>query len=206
MLAIVVPYRDRKSHLAQFIPHMNKYLPEATIVVVEQADEKPFNRGRLLNIGFIHAPTHTAPPTFCFHDIDLLPEAVDYSEQKGVTQLAKSNIQKIDYLGGVTMFDYETFIKSGGYHNDYFHRAEDNCMMFNLKRLGIKVNERFGIFKELHHVRNSPEFIPELWQKAQLPRKHQDQLSICEYQIIENKHYTELNGEVCDFVKIKVSL
>lgn len=200
MLAIIVPYRDREDHLAQFIPHMNKYIPDAKIVIVEQADEKPFNRGKLLNIGFLE----TEATHYCFHDVDMLPEIVDYSERIGVTQLAKSNIQKIDYLGGVTIFDRETFIKSGGYHNDYFHRAEDNCMMFNLKRLRIKVAERFGKFNILHHSRVTAEFIPELWEKAKLPRIEQDQLLQCRYTIIRKEYHVD--NQANKYEKIKVRL
>lgn len=188
MLAIIVPYRDREENLKQFIPHMNKYLPEAEIFIVEQADGKPFNRGKLLNIGFIHGPTHTTPPVICFHDIDMLPVDVDYSERSGVTQLASSDIQIRDYLGGVTMIDMPTFYKIGGYHNDYFHRAEDNEMRFRLRHLKIPVINRFGLFKQLPHTRSGPEFIPELWQKAQLPRNI-NMLENCNYELISKEIY-----------------
>ena len=52
-LAIIIPYRDRKSHLEMFLPYMKKYLKEYDykIYVIEQNDNKPFNRGKLLNIG-----------------------------------------------------------------------------------------------------------------------------------------------------------
>lgn len=183
-MTVMAPYRNRPDHLAQFIPHMNKFLPKANIIVVEQFDDRPFNRARLLNIGTLEMPsTH-----YCFHDVDMLPLHVDYSETSGVTQLAKSYIQKVDYLGGVTMFDHETFVKSGGYHNDYFHRAEDNEMRFRLKSLNIPVTNRFGQFHQLPHPRTGPEFIPELWQKAQLPRT-KNMLKTCEYQLISKEVY-----------------
>lgn len=184
MLAIIVPYRDREHQLAQFIPHMNKYLPDAKIVIVEQADDKPFNRGKLLNIGSMHCTVSH----YVFHDVDMLPINVSYAERKGVTQIAFSEIQVTDYLGGVTMFDWTTFMKSGGYHNDYFHRAEDNCMMFNLKRLGIPILNRFGTFHQLPHPRTGPEFIPELWQKAQLPRT-KNMLATCEYEVVSKEDF-----------------
>lgn len=174
--------------MKQFIPHMNKYLPDAKIVIVEQVDDKPFNRGKLLNVGFLHSPTHTTPPTFCFHDVDLLPVQVNYYEGDGVQQKALSDIQIMDYLGGVTIFDNSTFMKVGGYHNDYFHRAEDNEMMFHLKRLRIPILLRPGIFQELPHQRTGPEFIPELWAKAQLPRKI-NMLETCQYEFISKEIY-----------------
>lgn len=193
-LCIVVPYRDREEHLKVFIPSIQAYLPGDEIIVVEQADQKPFNRGKLLNVGFIHSDsTHVV-----FHDVDMLPVKVSYLERGNVTQIAFSDIQLVDYLGGVTMFERKTFKSAGGYHNDYFHRAEDNEMRFKLKKLGIPVLNRFGIFKELQHERPAIEFDPVLWQKAQLPRT-KDMLKTCEYKLISKEvkdGYTHLKVEL----------
>ena len=42
-LAIIVPYRDREEHLAQFVPHMDKFLSDKKIdykiFVVEQGND-----------------------------------------------------------------------------------------------------------------------------------------------------------------------
>ena len=50
-LKIVVPYRDRAAHLAQFLPHIRDYLDDAgiaaQIVIAEQAPGEAFNRLRL---------------------------------------------------------------------------------------------------------------------------------------------------------------
>ena len=55
-LAIIVPYRDREEHLARFVPHMDKFLSERNIkhkiFVIEQLNDRPFNRGWLLNVGY----------------------------------------------------------------------------------------------------------------------------------------------------------
>lgn len=182
MLAIIVPYRNRPDHLDQFIPHMNKYLPDAKIVIVEQADEKPFNRGKLNNVGY----KETEAFYYCFHDVDHIPVAVTYICAPGVNQLAYSNIQTSNFLGAVTMYDKETFKRAEGYHNEYFHRAEDNEMMTNLMMKRIFVSHRFGNFHQLPHPRTGPEFIPELWQKAQLPRT-KNMLNTCEYKLISKE-------------------
>jgi len=194
-MTIIVPYRNRPEHLTQFIPHMRAYLPYAKIVVIEQADDKPFNRGRLINIGYLEAK----PGYFVAHDVDMLPVEVDYSPNPGVTQLAGSKIQLRDYLGGVTMFEPTTFEKVGGYHNDYFSRSEDNEMRFNLQRLKIPVLELHGKYKMLPHPRSGPEFIAALWYKAQQPRAIQNQLGVCKYEVIR-KHIFE------DYEMIRVTL
>jgi hypothetical protein len=71
-LAIIIPYRDRHEHLMAFVPYMESFIKgiKFNIVLVEQADKKPFNRGKLLNIGF----SLSRSGWFCFHDIDMLPE------------------------------------------------------------------------------------------------------------------------------------
>lgn len=184
MLSIVVPYRDRADHLAQFIPHMNKYLPHAKIVIVEQADDKEFNRGKLINVGFLEHPADFV----CAHDVDMLPVNVNYYEGEGVQQKASSEIQQYGYLGGVTIFDKDTFWLMCGYHNDYFHRAEDNELAFHLQRLRIPIFNRFGSFHQLPHPRTGPEFIPELWQKAQLPRT-KNMLATCEYEVVSKEEF-----------------
>ena len=55
-LGVIVPYRDREEHLSIFKKHITEYLNREKIqfelIVVEQSDDKPFNRGKLLNIGF----------------------------------------------------------------------------------------------------------------------------------------------------------
>lgn len=182
-MTIIVPYRNRQDHLDQFVDAIASYLPDAKILVVEQTNNNPFNRAKLLNIGYLESKDDF----FVMHDVDMIPKSVDYSEKIGVTQLASSDIQKWDYLGGVTMFDKVTFERIGGYHNDYFHRAEDNEMMFRIKRMGIRVNQRHGTFNILEHERKSPEFIPWLWAKAKLKRVVKDQLSNCTYKLISSE-------------------
>lgn len=180
-MTIIVPYRDREQQLDIFIDHMFSYLPGVRIVVIEQATGKPFNRAKLLNIGVLEFPDDY----YVMHDVDMLPVKVDYTPIPGVTQLAGSDIQQQGYLGGVTMFDAETFFLVDGYPNLYFHRGEDNLLMFTMIRLGVRWKERHGTFKMQAHVRPDLEFIPWIWVKAQLPRKPNDGVSGCKYVIAD---------------------
>lgn len=191
---IIVPYRDREDHLLTFLNYMHNGMhSHIPICIVEQSkDGKPFNRAKLLNIGYLEnrpGINNIDYNTFIMHDVDMLPIGnVDYGPSPhymSVTQLVKSYIQKIDYLGGVTKFTHKAFWRVGGYNNEYFHRAEDNEMMFNLKRLGIRVFNGDYNFKSLPHERKGLEFDPVLWVKAQQPRAFQNQLSICEYKVVD---------------------
>jgi hypothetical protein len=101
-LAIVVPYRDREEHLRRFLPAMESSdLLEGIdyeILIVEQEDGKPFNRGKLLNIGAIQS--HTAS-YYCFHDVDMLPVVSDYSYVEVPTHLAMI-LEFLDLINLVT--------------------------------------------------------------------------------------------------------
>lgn len=190
MKTIIVPYRNRLSQLENFIEHTNARMPHIPIAIIEQVGESKFNRGRLLNIGAIEFPSLY----YIMHDVDMLPlfEHYDASPFAPVVQFAGSKIQLKDYLGGVTMFEHYPFIEAGGYHNDYFHRAEDNEMRFNLQRLGIPVLEMHSQYKMLDHPRGKQEFIAALWQKAQQKRTEQNQLARCEYIIKSREKINDL--------------
>jgi len=188
-ITFVIPYRDREEHLALFVPHLHNHLQyfdfSYKVVVVEQEQGKPFNRAKLLNIGALCEPA----ACYVFHDVDMLPVEVNYLPCKSIAQLAGSTVQRNGYLGGVTMFRHMAFIESGGYHNDYFSRAEDNEMRFNLRRLGMAVEERHGAFQLQEHERGVL-FDRVLWAKAQLPRIIQDQLTNCNYAVLSDTKKT----------------
>lgn len=84
-IAIIVPYRDlhkeqhRKQQLDVFIPSISKFMElnkdrsSYRIYIIEQSnDERKFNRGKLLNIGFKIACADGCK-ALIFHDVDLLP-------------------------------------------------------------------------------------------------------------------------------------
>ena len=85
-IAIIVPYRDlhkeqsRKQQLDLFIPSITKFMElnkgensSYRIYIIEQSnDERKFNRGKLLNIGFQIACSEGCK-ALIFHDVDLLP-------------------------------------------------------------------------------------------------------------------------------------
>ena len=59
-LGIIVPYRNRSEQLAVFRKEINDYLKiDFELIIVEQSDKKEFNRGKLLNIGFLEADNNT---------------------------------------------------------------------------------------------------------------------------------------------------
>ena len=146
-LGVIVPFRDREEHLEKFIKQVPSYLTnnniEYELIVVEQSDKKPFNRGKLLNIGFIEARKLNCDYVV-FHDVDMIPVDVDYSYSDIPLHLATEfelendklkNLSFDDYFGGVTMFSKTAFEKINGYSNLYWGWGfEDDDLLFRSKK------------------------------------------------------------------------
>ena len=67
--------RNRDEHLRYFLEYMHKILQrqelEYQIFVINQVGNDPFNRAKLLNVGFIEALKLYDWDCFVFHDVDL---------------------------------------------------------------------------------------------------------------------------------------
>ena len=152
-LGIIVPYRNRPDQLEVFIKHMEEYLADKDlryeIFIVDQDNAKQFNRGILLNIGYIYAKKIRCN-YIAFHDVDMLPVDVDYSYSDIPLHLATDFILEEDekkrevfeeYFGGVTMFPIETFEKINGYSNKYWAWGyEDTDLLLRCKENNIELN------------------------------------------------------------------
>ena len=81
-LGVIVPYRNRWHQLFDFKEAIRDFLNmkklDYELIVVEQDDAKEFNRGKLLNVGFIYAKKLKCDYVV-FHDLDMLPIDVDYT-------------------------------------------------------------------------------------------------------------------------------
>ena len=78
LLKINYLYRDRAEHLKIFLHHMHPIFQrqqiDYRIFVIEQTPKEKFNRGLLMNIGFVEANKMDDYDCFVFHDVDLVPE------------------------------------------------------------------------------------------------------------------------------------
>jgi hypothetical protein len=117
---------------------------------VEQDDEKSFNRGKLLNIGTIYAKK-LGCDYVVFHDLDMLPEEVDYSYSDVPLHLATNLIGTKDfkrivfdqYFGGVTLFPIKTFEEINGYSNNYWGWGyEDDDLLYRCKHYKVPLDTK----------------------------------------------------------------
>lgn len=167
-LAIIVPFRDRYEHLEKFVPHISAFLAQVyselryNIYIIEQLDNKPFNRAKLLNIGFNE--TKENHDYFCFHDIDMLPvnKDCDYSYVEGACRLSHFVSQfnfiprpKNEFGGGIIMINKESFQKVNGFSNEYWGwGVEDNDFSERCRRKNINISFREGRYVSLSHESN----------------------------------------------------
>jgi len=210
-LCVVVPYRDRQTHLDEFVPYMQNILAgqniDYHIMIVEQADGKPFNRAKLLNVGYHH--TKPEYDYYCFHDVDMLPLDSDYAYCDAPTHLAAAAEQfgwKLpypQYFGGVTIFNNESFELINGYSNEYWGwGAEDDDVYRRVIRKGLTPLRKNGRYRSLHHDRYIPEFeykqnVDYLHRSASLIDT--DGLSTLNYEVVESI-------TLDDYTKIKIEI
>lgn len=164
-LGVIVPYRDRESHLKTFNSEVSTYLKNQNIdfeiIIVEQSDNKPFNRGKLLNIGYLKAKELLCDYVV-FHDVDMIPLEVDYSYSNVPLHLATDfeidlqklkNLQFDDYFGGVTMFSNELFEKTNGYSNNYWGWGfEDDDLLYRCKLKNIPLDSKIIGKKDIKNI------------------------------------------------------
>lgn len=167
-VAIIIPYRDRDSHLRAFLHHMHPFLQKQQLdyafFVVEQIQNQTFNRGKLLNIGFTEAMKSYEWDCAIFHDVDLLPENDRnlYSCPDRPRHMSVA-IDKFDYelpykeiFGGVTAMRRDQFRNLNGYSNDYWGwGGEDDNMAsrIELSRLQIeRYPPEIARYKMIKHV------------------------------------------------------
>ncbi|MDC7785503.1 galactosyltransferase-related protein [Rhodoplanes sp. TEM] len=171
-LGVVVPFRDRNAHLAEFLPVLQRYLREhrskaparTSLLVVEQEPGREFNIAKLKNIGYVLLRDRI--DAVCFHDVDYCPVRVDYRCPKrgGVHLVGRGAETVVDprgfavshdmaaFMGGVVAFAKEGFERVNGYSNDYWGWGyEDTDLAARCEITGVPLTRRNGRFRLLPH-------------------------------------------------------
>jgi hypothetical protein len=171
-MGVVVPYRDRAAHLAEFVPSLQKFLGDnphkaparTTVMIVEQQAGGDFNRGKLKNIGY--ALLRESVDYVCFHDVDYCPSRADYRDPgQGWVHLASRGAEvTLDprgftithdmsrFTGGAVLFTRQAFEAVNGFSNQYWGWGfEDADMKGRCLARQIPFARRSGRFKPLAH-------------------------------------------------------
>lgn len=228
-LHIVVPYRNRQQHLTSFQAHVSTYFARDKldsripyrVTVVEQADGLPFNRGALLNAGFLLGGDCDYT---CFHDVDYLPIWADYSycetpacilwfglEKRPIRVDDPSTCIAMDIenvFGGVVLIDNAQFRQAGGFSNSYWGWGyEDLDFKMRLQAEGFPLQRRKGTFQPLDHDNEGfrPDMTPSpiglvnrtILQSRMRPGGlvREDGLSDLSFQIVERRELAYAHRE-----------
>lgn len=129
-VAIIVAYRNRQRQLDIFLPYMHNFLRKQNIhyriYLVEQQDEKIFNKGILYNVG-AKVAIRDKFPCLILHDVDLLPlDANNLYVCANEPRHMSASIDKFrfvlpyDYLvGGVLALKSEQYVQVNGLSNRF---------------------------------------------------------------------------------------
>lgn len=151
-IAIIIPYRDREKNLMIFLSNMHTFLMKQNIsygiYIIEPLANITFNRGILMNIGFIESLKEDHKwNCFFFHDVDMLPEdsrnlykcdnnlPVHYAVSVSKFGYSTTGYFSI-YYGGINAFTREQFISINGFSNKYFGwGAEDDDLRLRTEQI-----------------------------------------------------------------------
>lgn len=112
-IIIIIPYRDRLPQLQALLKRLQDF-PVYKIIVCEQAQGLPFNRGQIKNIGFLLA--HAAPhDSVYFHDVDVFP-GPRFKQYPSVNANAVCHLYgHVHSCGGIVGFQAQTFRYLNGF-------------------------------------------------------------------------------------------
>ena len=144
-IAVIIPYRNREEHLADFITHFNKLDnsnisgSQLDVYIIEQNNEDKFNRGLLLNIGYLLAKENMRYDRYIFHDVDLFPSQSIYElyfvePKKQIHYIIPKEEHKYNfhnYFGGVVGLTDEILQKVNGYPNNFFGWGGEDDALYN---------------------------------------------------------------------------
>ncbi|KAH9514657.1 hypothetical protein Btru_023209 [Bulinus truncatus] len=153
-IAFIFPYRNRYPHLHitlhNLIPILRRQQADVTFFVVEQTPPSTFNKGALLNAGFIEANKLGNFDCFILHDVDLIPlndfnlYRCDPNPRHYAVSIDKYKFELYysTHFGGVVGCSREQYLKVNGNSNLYIGwGGEDDDFR---KRL---VNKNFTILR-----------------------------------------------------------
>lgn len=171
-IAILVPYRNRATHLRIFVNYMNDFLIRQrrhfAIFFIEPIPQQRFNRGKLLNVGFEIASKMQNFTCYFLHDVDLLPLEIKRTyicPKVGTAKHWSSAIDKYgfqmpyaSYLGGVTAVHSSDYKKINGFSNLFWGWGGEDDNFYERtveKRISIiRENEPVAPFTMLRHQIN----------------------------------------------------
>nr|XP_018910600.1 PREDICTED: beta-1,4-N-acetylgalactosaminyltransferase bre-4-like isoform X2 [Bemisia tabaci]XP_018910602.1 PREDICTED: beta-1,4-N-acetylgalactosaminyltransferase bre-4-like isoform X2 [Bemisia tabaci] len=177
-VAVVIPFRDRLTHLLNLLHRLHPILQRQQlnyrIFVVEQSGNDTFNKGAIMNSAFRIILERFPPATggryfhcFVFHDVDMIPED-DRNMYSCPTQPRHLSVAVNEFayqlpyrvlVGGVFNIRTEHFLKVNGYSNLYWGwGGEDDDMGYRVGQVGLSISrpvDWLGRYTMLKHKKRN---------------------------------------------------
>jgi hypothetical protein len=145
---IIIPYRDRNEHLKGFkeqtLPLFRKILGDFLLLIVEQDDDKLFNRGALINAG---AREYLSGAKYIItHDVDFYPGEL-MIKTLYTTELEDSYVWGIytsewGTLAPIVKLNLNTFSMINGFPNNFWGWGdEDKALQNRAETYGLDIRK-----------------------------------------------------------------
>ncbi|KRX24315.1 putative ribosomal RNA methyltransferase NOP2 [Trichinella nelsoni] len=169
-VAVIIPYRDRDLHLRTFLLNIHSFLMRQKlhyqIFVVEQVANQTFNRGKLMNVGYVEAQRLFNWSCLVFHDVDLLPEndlnpywCVD--TPRHLSAAVDKFQYKLPYqtiFGGVSALTASQFEVINGFSNNFWGWGGEDDDMYSRVLLGrFSVHRHPGKYARYKMIKHQQE-------------------------------------------------
>lgn len=214
LVALIIPYQNRKKNLWNFLLYMHPFLQRQNIhykiYVIELASNHPFNRGLVLNAGFIEVMKDKPFPCVILHDVDSLPKYRNniYACTTGLRLMvmsrnsseAEQSKRAFAFDGGANAILSDNYRKMNGFSNRFCGWGkEDTDFKRRALRSGLTVVRYLGnvsYYRALPHRKQMKNPIREQmldeWEKF----LHEG-LNTTEYQVIQR-----VNESLCTRITI----
>jgi hypothetical protein len=168
-ILIIIPYRNREDHLKIFINEgfsvIKQCIANVKLLIVEQANDKPFNRGKILNVGL--KENIDKYDSFILHDVDLIPSIdtinnIYTGEEFDVLRIfAAHNLS----CGGICKIKSNVIKNINGFPNYIWGWGiEDRALYYRCKILNFNISPLFNLkcdLKKLPHKSNGHKYTGE---------------------------------------------
>ncbi|XP_075764145.1 beta-1,4-galactosyltransferase 3 isoform X1 [Pelodiscus sinensis] len=151
--AVIIPHRNRETHLRHLLYYLHPFLQRQQlqygIYVIHQAGNATFNRAKLLNVGVKEALKDEEWDCLFLHDVDLIPEndhnlyTCDPWSPKHVSIAMNKfgySLPYAQYFGGVSALTPNQYLKINGFPNEYWGwGGEDDDIATRVRLAGMKI-------------------------------------------------------------------
>lgn len=151
-LAVLVPIRNAFDELLVFLPKLTSFLTQHRIpfriFLINQVDEFRFNRGALLNVGYLHVRGDF--DYVILHDVDVYPVKMNVSyEYPGDDEVfhviphylhPSRDVNYVDYLGCILAVPNDIYEKVDGISNSFWGwGGEDDDFSTVLRKAKVNI-------------------------------------------------------------------